>query len=1494
MRLSRIRFVNIKLDDGLKIIPDVTWHVNGKNGVFLLENGGGKTSFIQLALQTILPNAPMGKRMLKDTVEKKSVGHVLTEWIIDTVEGPARYLMLGFTFHNQQKEQADENKKEIDALTYYNYIYEYEEDDDYRLEHFPVAKNHRPAGYQELRKFIRKHGNIYLYDRKASYQEALRRYKILPEEWEQIRKTNEEEGGVGAFFANAKTTEALLKKILLPTAETIIFESETKKDELKKVFLEHKKRLVRLPEYKKDIKEVEQIKEDAEAVVKASEYAKEKHTAWIESIKKAHHLQTQLSHEQWLLEEQKRNLEEIHEQKQKEQNDWDYRVISYEHHELVIKQHDLEQQVEKLTNEIETITARYSKTKQTHQELEALRLYRKLNTVRVKLQKVTEEIESQKRNHKDKLLALEEAKAELETLWNQVLLAEEQHISELEKEKQHFAAKIEKEKLEKDKLQQELQHNYEQRIILNNTLERYNIKYNELQTVGYTDAQLLQPKEAIDSYESQKIDITEQIRNIRESLLTVREKAEHLKFDLVEWDKQRDDLQRQIEKQKADINTYNLDFEQVEKWMFRLGRSQGRWFENADQHFSFFDREIAQRMHTYSETSYLLQSVKKELLRYDKEYFVPHETLQEIKDYLTAQGFFVLLGGEWLSAQPISETEKESYLTAYPLLPYSLVTEEKEKAGIIRNMSQYQEASLEIPIIFQDKRMLTTVRPSPAEEELFVYSTTPTSWFSSAEYREEKKAQCVARIKELEEILSHNEREKKDLQDARKAFESFIQTYEENSASEFNEELNRLHQRMEEMSALKEDIHHKLKELEEEEAQVSNQREQEEEKLKSVEASIQQLTYFNNEFSGIRNIKESLANVEMSTGLLETQRDNCEYALENLKQKQTQHSLIIHDTRKDFAGHKEFGKKHDLHVLPVSPSSLTFQQVLEQEQVYLARKNVLNSELFGLHSQEELQSSLQEQQNTLQEQIAEKNITDEWLRDHDRFVDEKEIEDIKEKLNKQRTAKEQLTADKQIAEIQKSRLSGSIDTKKKELMKRYLREPFEYDNNEDTATKQRDSYKVFLKETTDKLGEISDKKKEVELTYQIVVGAYSQVVSHYVIKKQPYIKGEPENSIVYGKRAEEDTSMCLSKVNVAVHSFEQSKLELTRTFNTYITAIEQTKNYKLTEQLRTFKRYVEQEQLLDSVDEIIEGFVDMFDALNALVASLKEEERQLQEDKQALCHMVMQRITRIYEHVMEMPNHSKISLYDLNDFPIIKMKWNHFSEEMTVSKIEEYIEQLLANVSKMQQQGEEEDHIEDYVLQELETVKLMNCYAPVHKCDVKIFKPRKEEMMRQRIEYKPWEEAANWSGGEGYVSYMAMFMILITHIRKKRYIQGNSWQTIIADNPFGKASSEHILQPMIELAKRNSIQLFCLTALKQESIRQHFEVVFSNRYTAPRNGHEILTVQQLDKTADPLTIEQLYMKQRAKDTQTTKKNTPTKSKEKSVKTEDESLQMTLI
>lgn len=39
---------NIQLDEGKKIISNNLWEPNAKDALFILENGGGKTSFIQL------------------------------------------------------------------------------------------------------------------------------------------------------------------------------------------------------------------------------------------------------------------------------------------------------------------------------------------------------------------------------------------------------------------------------------------------------------------------------------------------------------------------------------------------------------------------------------------------------------------------------------------------------------------------------------------------------------------------------------------------------------------------------------------------------------------------------------------------------------------------------------------------------------------------------------------------------------------------------------------------------------------------------------------------------------------------------------------------------------------------------------------------------------------------------------------------------------------------------------------------------------------------------------------------------------------------------------------------------------------------------------------------------------------------------------------------------------------------------------------------------
>jgi len=90
-----------------------------------------------------------------------------------------------------------------------------------------------------------------------------------------------------------------------------------------------------------------------------------------------------------------------------------------------------------------------------------------------------------------------------------------------------------------------------------------------------------------------------------------------------------------------------------------------------------------------------------------------------------------------------------------------------------------------------------------------------------------------------------------------------------------------------------------------------------------------------------------------------------------------------------------------------------------------------------------------------------------------------------------------------------------------------------------------------------------------------------------------------------------------------------------------------------------------------------------------------------------------------------------------------------------------------------------------------------------------------------------------------------MFMIMVSHIRQQSEGRQNVWKVILADNPFGKASSAHILETIFQIARSNRIQLIFLTAHRQESILQRFPVVYSLQL---RNacGKEVLKAEQLE------------------------------------------------
>jgi len=170
----------------------------------------------------------------------------------------------------------------------------------------------------------------------------------------------------------------------------------------------------------------------------------------------------------------------------------------------------------------------------------------------------------------------------------------------------------------------------------------------------------------------------------------------------------------------------------------------------------------------------------------------------------------------------------------------------------------------------------------------------------------------------------------------------------------------------------------------------------------------------------------------------------------------------------------------------------------------------------------------------------------------------------------------------------------------------------------------------------------------------------------------------------------------------------------------------------------------------------------------------------------------------------------------------------------------------LEDLQVYKQQGKNDDEINSIMGIRLETRNLIEQIAPLENCKVTVYKPRRETMIRYgKPEYQPWDEVPKWSGGEEYSVYMTMFMIMLTHIRQQLEGWRHVWKVLVADNPFGKASSSHVWEPVFQIAKANRIQLICFTAHKEEDILKRFPVVYSLQLRSAY-GKEIMQAELME------------------------------------------------
>ncbi len=273
-QINRIRVNNVKYNFGTQFYDDFFMRFSGKNTIYDLANGGGKSVLMLLLLQNMLPNCTLDDKQPIEKLFRSGNGnttiHSLVEWKLDScdVKNGYKYMTTGFCAR-KGRDNVEENNanRETANIEYFNYCIFYKEFGENDIKNLPLVKDGERVTYNGLKSYLRDLErkdfgvSVRIFDKKGDYQNFISNYGLYESQWEIIRGINKTEGHVRTYFeSNYKTTRKVIEDLLI---EEIIEKSYNNKirknsearddEEMAQTLLDIKDKLMELSKRKGDI-----------------------------------------------------------------------------------------------------------------------------------------------------------------------------------------------------------------------------------------------------------------------------------------------------------------------------------------------------------------------------------------------------------------------------------------------------------------------------------------------------------------------------------------------------------------------------------------------------------------------------------------------------------------------------------------------------------------------------------------------------------------------------------------------------------------------------------------------------------------------------------------------------------------------------------------------------------------------------------------------------------------------------------------------------------------------------------------------------------------------------------------------------------------------------------------------------------------------------------------------------------------------------------------
>lgn len=1444
-KLSKIRLTGCKYD-GLRkehenSIFDLSRGEKPDHTLFTLKNGGGKGVMMQLIFQLLLPETKWGKNngnqvisMFYDTRNNLHpfTFHVALEWVLDTI--PEKRIITGIAVKSIIKNTNTEEEEKT-GLSYYLYTYEHDNNGYYTIENLPLydKKRGEAVDLKELENFLDDNKRDFIKYSQSSgkrkdsdYYRYLQSRGIHRSEWLTLKAINKSEGGISDYFNTASDNKSIFDKIIIPAiSENIRNYSGDDENSLIEMFksnLSITKDLPILLKRENDYKElnlsIDPLIHNADSGARFMDLRdrlidegndilailKDEMNSVVADIDK-----WTISQKNAIVEKEELNFKKDNLLYNQERNDYLKKEREAEEYKDIysIKNKDLTEKNEELI--LYKVNKALFNKKEVEKKIENKILEKEMLIKSLDIEDIKEKAEEL--DHR-----LEKEWEKTKNLWLRDEIDCKGYIN-------YTTGMIDEEKIKRNKyigkkeeLQNEINKFEIEKENLRNKKKRLEEDY-DIMSLGF-------PERILEDLNISKEKLEDKLSKRLNENQDLQERIEDI-------NNEKNKIQYEISREKEESKTLNEKIQSQEKEELELARKVSslllKNYDGSLLEHSWFFRKLEEIENLYNLKKKSLEDIQSSIWEKNiqkslnnEDYFIPNRDILRLKREIEELDIHVETGTEYL--QNIKDDERQEILDKNSGFIYSLVIGSEREWDILKkNINDDIFLNNLIPIYIRSdmgRNFENGFKYVHGKAHELVDFNFYNQWKNNIEEDFYKLNLTKGNINEDIKIIEKTKNELNlicnrdlafDLNRKLRELESSI-LEKEDLIRNYEEELSNLINTLELGKADLDKIKKALDDLAKD--------------IELIEDYIGELKKIEEKQIKINGVNKDLDNINQDISIIDDNIEEIRYRQDHVKDNYYKWKIkidIIIKRVKNILNDAIYEPKIDndykTRNIPVfNLRSNELELLLDEREAIkkdILSKNlelaVLDNDLMHYNRElERLISELEETSDNWKEYkdldlpLIEINIIIKELNDI--------IKDIRIEIDKVKSGIDKLEG--RITEIK-----GNIQKRENQILKDHKRSPIileieAFDEEINNVHRDLKSNKEFLELCQSQLEEYKDMKSKLELNL-------SKIIHRPELDSA---KGKIDNLLK--EKIKSNPDLVVDDWN---HKISNNELEINKT----ISEGESYRNRFIKE--TEFK--LQEDKLKDKIcivvkEANINNFRSNRDSFKSMKNHFGQELMRLAKDKEKAEGAMKQWTNRASIYVIRMIETLKDMVSCMNYtneqgyvFPLVKLKgWERLpKDEEEISYLLE--EHFIQSVSKALEKNENIENLDDKFIESLMgdnmifskalqgRYPVLLVYKMTEKNEFKYAKPRDEH-------YVTWEainkgEGISTEGSGGQTLSVTTFVTMMIMSFKKKHIGNENPSTILLlDNPFGKASGRHVLDPIFEIADKLNFQLICFAA----------------------------------------------------------------------------------